>query len=179
MAYTAGNLTLLRENVFQYVAGDDGIATVNTAGYFNNTDDQLPLAAGDTIVCICSDGNVMLQVDSVSSGSVTTKVFDALMAVETGATTANFPAFGVTQFGATSAKSYTIDTPIKGAMKVLFCTAGATGALQTVNTGSTGITWNGTADDAVFNGAGDALWVVGASATRWLVVANTGTVAFS
>lgn len=76
MAYTAGNLVSIANaigwNEYYYNAGSDAIATVNTAGYFNNTDDQLNLAANDIIHVKASDVTVRLRVVSVSSGSVTT-----------------------------------------------------------------------------------------------------------
>lgn len=42
-----------------------------------------------------------------------------------------------------------------------------------------GVTWDGTNDVATFADTGDALLVFAISATRWFVVANIGSVAFS
>lgn len=75
MAYTAGNLHLLAgapgDLSYTYDSGSDTQATVATAGYFNNTDDDLNLTVDDVIWCQCADGNMWLRVASLSSGSVT------------------------------------------------------------------------------------------------------------
>ena len=55
MAYTAGNLALLSSaNGFNHYRYDtlDAAATVDGSGYFNNSDDTLNLAVGDTIDAI-------------------------------------------------------------------------------------------------------------------------------
>ena len=52
MAYTAGNLTLLSQgNGFSHYRYDttEANTSVDAAGYFNNTDDNLNLAVGDII----------------------------------------------------------------------------------------------------------------------------------
>jgi len=52
MAYTAGNLVLMANgNGFNHYRYDttDTAATVDTSGYFNNSDDDLNLAVGDVI----------------------------------------------------------------------------------------------------------------------------------
>src|SRR3990167_9985291 len=77
MAYTAGGLHLRAgapgDLMYTYDAGSDSMFTVATAGYFNNTDDDLNLTVDDIIFCDCTDGNMWLQVASISSGSVTTQ----------------------------------------------------------------------------------------------------------
>ena len=55
MAYTAGNLVLLNSaNGFGQYRYDttDELTTVEAAGYFNNKDDTLNLAKGDTIMVV-------------------------------------------------------------------------------------------------------------------------------
>lgn len=52
MSYTAGNLVLLSQgNGFGHYRYDttDTAVTVDSAGYFNNTDDELNLRVGDII----------------------------------------------------------------------------------------------------------------------------------
>jgi hypothetical protein len=58
--------------IYSY-SSDDAIATINTAGYFNNIDDNVNLQAGDMILAKGSDGEQWLNVVSVSSGAVTTR----------------------------------------------------------------------------------------------------------
>jgi len=59
---------------YTYKSDTDTQATVSTAGYFNNTDDDINLAADDKIKVIGDQGGYELKVISVSSGSVTTGV---------------------------------------------------------------------------------------------------------
>lgn len=183
MAYVAGKLTSVGNSFgwtqYFYDAGTDGVVTVNTAGYFNNTDDKLNMGAGDEIFVKASDGNVTLKVISVSSGSVTTDIKEVGLPVETGTTTTNLRANGLSVLNSTAAQVFTMDPPYKGALKVLFAQIATTAASHTVNTGSTGITFEGTNDVATFDGAGDCLVLLGLSATRWAVLANSGSVAFS
>lgn len=103
--------------------------------------------------------------------------------VETGSTAADLANRGITQFGATAAKTYDLAAPVEGAVKVLFCTDASTAAIQTVRA-STGATINffSTAGDehiAKFSQDGDSIVLVGLSSVRWGVVANIGAVAFS
>lgn len=90
MAYTAGNLALLSSvNGFGLYRYDttDGITTVDTGGYFNNTDDDLKLGAGDLIHVITwstvrtgtiSDVSLVIvtTVDSAGSVNVSTDIFE-------------------------------------------------------------------------------------------------------
>jgi hypothetical protein len=100
-------------------------------------------------------------------------------AVETGSTAASFDPLGATVFGSTAAKSYTLgDTPV-GGFKYLRCTAGTTAALQTVNSPSTSVTFDGTKRKLVFNAANDAVILLRESATRFAIYANVGSVAVS
>ena len=79
MAYVAANLYFHdgypgRGASYTYKSDTDTRATVMTAGYFNNSDDDLNLTADDTIVVIGDQGGYILRVDSISSGSVSTEV---------------------------------------------------------------------------------------------------------
>lgn len=79
MAYSAANL-YNRDSMppgfasYFYKSDTDTQATVSAAGYFNNTDDNLNLAADDKIKVTGDQGGYELKVISVSSGSVTTGV---------------------------------------------------------------------------------------------------------
>lgn len=100
-------------------------------------------------------------------------------AIETGSTAAAFNAMGATRFGAATAKTYTLgDTPI-GSQKILRCTQGSTSALQTVNSGSTAITFDGTKRNLKFNAADDAVILLRETATRYSIISNVGSVAVS
>ncbi len=79
MAYTAGNLYDSGVNYpgfrqYTYKSDTDVQATVLAAGYFNNTDDDLNLTVDDQIQVTGDQGNYMMSVVSISSGSVTTKL---------------------------------------------------------------------------------------------------------
>jgi len=76
MAYSAGNLHVIGGSsvgnlLYHYDYTTDSLATIMTAGYFNNTDDNLNLTAGDMILVNAADGTALVEVSSVSSGSVT------------------------------------------------------------------------------------------------------------
>lgn len=180
MAYTAGNLHLLAggapgKYTYQYDAGSDASATVAAAGYFNNTDDELNLAVDDLIVARCSDAVVTLIVASISSGAVTTRGVSEDI-VDVGSTSANAPATGVTELTSTGAITVTLDAPFRGARKRLFKSASST-AIITVDADTA--TFDGSNSSATFDGAGEALDLVGLSATRWAIVSNTGSVGLS
>ena len=57
---------------YVYKSDTDTRATVEAAGYFNNEDDLLNLAADDEIQVIGDQGGYTLKVVSISSGAVTT-----------------------------------------------------------------------------------------------------------
>lgn len=90
MAYTAGNLHLrtgaVGDLTYTYDAGSDTMATVAAAGYFNNSDDDLNLAADDLIWCQCTDGNMWLRVASATSGYVVTQYAGGNLPIQTFAT---------------------------------------------------------------------------------------------
>lgn len=77
MAYTAGNLVLMAHgNGFNHYRYDttDTAATVDTSGYFNNADDDLNLAVGDTI-------DVMVWGTAVRTGTVSAMTRHAVLSV--------------------------------------------------------------------------------------------------
>ncbi len=79
MTYKAGNIHSMGYgnagfNHYHYEAGADTIATVNTSGYFNNTDDNLNMQTNDLVTATCSDGSAQLIVTGVSAGVVTTVI---------------------------------------------------------------------------------------------------------
>ena len=79
MAYSASNLynhgTGYPGNAYYtYKSDTDTRETVMTAGYFNNSDDDLNLTADDSIFVVGDQGGYTLRVDAVSSGSVATEL---------------------------------------------------------------------------------------------------------
>jgi hypothetical protein len=79
MAYSASNLynhgTGYPGNAYYtYKSDTDTRQTVMTAGYFNNSDDDLNLTADDTIFVVGDQGGYTLRVDAVTSGSVATEL---------------------------------------------------------------------------------------------------------
>ena len=186
MAFDTSNLALLAhgndEKLFYYDSGSDTLATVNTAGYFNNTDDDIRMTAGDRIIVDASDGDAMLRVASVSSGSVTTVVAGEVSEVETldsGDTATTLSNTGTTELTGNTTGTFVMSAPFKGAEKKIIRTSSDTSATLTVNHGDTTITFDGTNDDLTFDGAGEAITLVGKSATRWLIMSNQGSVGAS
>jgi hypothetical protein len=77
MAFAAANLYNINSDPpgfakYTYKSDTDTRATVEAAGYFNNSDDLLNLAADDEIKVIGDQGGYTLKVVSVTAGSVTT-----------------------------------------------------------------------------------------------------------
>lgn len=89
----------------------------------------------------------------------------------------NLKAGGVSTIASTSgAKSYTLDAPVPGVRKTIWCTAGSTANTSKVTSSAS---FDGTNFAATFNAAGDALELVGLSATRWGIIANLGSVSLT
>lgn len=90
MAYTAGNLHLRAgapgDLSYTYDATADTLATVLTAGYFNNTDDDLNLTVDDLLFIQAADGNCWARVSALSSGSVTLQFASGNLPIQTAGT---------------------------------------------------------------------------------------------
>ena len=96
------------------------------------------------------------------------------MRLSAGTTAANFGNTGITTFGATAAKTYDLDVPFAGAIKVLFCLDGATGAIQKVRgaSGSDFFSTAGAKEVLQFNHDGEAALLFGRSTTQWIVLSQ-------
>jgi hypothetical protein len=77
--------------------------------------------------------------------------------------------------GSEAAAAGTIAAPVAGSILIVFCSDGTNDCTLTLTAG----TFDGINEIATFADAGDALILYGLSATRFLVVTNTGTVALS
>lgn len=72
----------------------------------------------------------------------------------------------------------TLDAPTPGD-ELYIIDGSASGTAAHTITLPAGVTWDGTNDVATMNAPGDALHVMAISATRWLILENIGSVAFS
>lgn len=185
MAFSATGLVLLShgndKKMFRYDSTADTLATINTAGYFNNTDDNIRMVAGDLIYVKASNTTAVLVVSSVSSGSVTTAVAESVVYHEdiAGSTaTLTASATGITNLTSTGVQTVALTIPFAGAYKSIIKT-GASTAIITVTSGSTAVTFNGTNTNLTFDAAGEAVVLTGLSATRWAILSNEGTVGAS
>lgn len=196
MAYTAGNLHLRAgapgDLSYTYDAGSDAMATVVAAGYFNNSDDSLALVVDDRIWCQCTDGNMLLRVSALSSGSVTTQwAGGALLPLQTHATGASGADMQALTIG-----MYEVGTTIATASRSILPApyAGAEVLVQKVDSGTqlfefdAGASGTGTAPVALglagtavtfdvsgnrritMHFEGEMFHVVGSSSSRWRVV---------
>jgi hypothetical protein len=189
MAYTAGNLHLRAgapgDLSYTYDAGSDTLATVLTAGYFNNTDDDLVLTVDDLIFVQATDGNCWARVSAVSSGSVTLQFAGGNLPIQTAATgTAaeraslliGFYEIGsATAAGDCTASRYVLPTPYPGAeVQVRRTDSGTLGRSFDAGgsaTGETGITFDGVGNRRItLTREGEGFHVVGSSTTRWRIV---------
>jgi len=190
MAYTAGNLHLLGvapgDCSYTYDAGSDTMATVITAGYFNNTDDALGLAVDDLVWCQCTDGNVWVRVSALSSGSVTVQFAGGNLPIQTHATGTAAPQGALLSVGyyevgtsiATASRSV-LPTPYPGAevrvRKVDSGTmnfgfdAGASDSEVSVGLGGgTGVTYDSVGNRRIIlRFEGESFHAVGSSTSRW------------
>lgn len=184
MAYTAGNLHLLSGGApgrytYEYDASSDSMATVAASGYFNNTDDALNLVVGDKIAASCSDGEVVLRVESLSSGAVTTTPIGGDGPYNGDVSAANATlAFGFSEIGSGTGSTFTLPTPVVGG-KVRVQVTGTATETREVVTSATGVTLNAQGDRTIPLDA-ETQWVdlLAVSTTRWAILGGTyGTLA--
>ena len=94
----------------------------------------------------------------------------------TASTAANISNIGLTQITSTAAKTYTLDAPAQGCVCEIIYTGSST-TVQTVASGSTSISFNGTTGTQLtFNGINEAVILKGISTTRWAIMSNVGSV---
>ena len=184
MAYTAGSLHLRAgapgDLMYTYDAGSDTMFTVATAGYFNNTDDDLNLVVEDLIFCDCTDGNMWLRVTSISSGSVTCQyaggdlptlapATDTDATLGGGFTTAGYAEYGTSLNG--TATRFVLPTPYKGCVvHVQKVDAGTQECeFDAGGSGATSITYDGSNRRILLKNEGEGFRVRATSATRWRI----------
>lgn len=178
MAYASNTLVNISggppgSSVYHHDAGDDTMATVAAAGYFNNTDDNLNLAVDDVILSICSDGDMFHRVVSLSSGSVTT----APMSFEgpwngTFGSASVAVSLGINEDNGT-ASTYTLAAPVIGRKLTIYKSTTSSGHVFT--TDSTGTTLNAAGDRTITLDAVDtSIELLAVSATRWVILNKEG-----
>lgn len=188
MTFNSANLHLQPGAVgnlaYIYDAGADTMATVLAAGYFNNDDDDINLAAEDRIWAQCADGNMVLRVSSVNAttGVVTCQYAGgALPPVQTFATgtAANLTqlSVGFYEVGTSiaTATRAILPAPYPGAEVIVrkvdsgsrLFTFDAGGSATTAG-GGTGVTFDSVGNRRItLNAEGEGFHVVGTSSTRW------------
>ena len=180
MAYTANTLVANASaapgnQVYFHDAGSDSMATVLTAGYFNNTDDNLNFAVDDVIYSNCSDGDVWHRVSAVSSGSVTTQVVSGEGPWNDDKSTAS-QAFsvGISELGTGTATAFVLPTPYPGAKVTVFQSGTAT--VKTIAVSSSGVTIDDTGSTTItLTGSETAnVTLLGVSTTRWAIIGGSG-----
>ena len=164
---------------YTYDATADTMATVATAGYFNNTDDDLNLTVDDLIWCQCGDGNMWQRVSAISSGSVTTQFAGGNLPIQTPGTGTAVAIGVIMSVGyyevGTSISTATrlgLPTPYPGAeVKVVKVDSGtevmhfdAAGSV-----GATAVTYDGSNRRIRLGVEGESFHVVGTSTTRWRI----------
>lgn len=179
MAYTANTLVLNASGPpgqleYNHDAGSDSMATVLTAGYFNNTDDNLNLTVDDVIFSVCSDGDIWHRVSAVSSGSVTTQTVGGAGPwngdFSTGAATPTIP-IGVNEMGTGTATSYLTPTPYPGAKLSVYNSGTSTGAV--INVSSSGVTFTESGDTSIIITATTGNFeLLGTSTSTWAIVSG-------
>lgn len=161
--------------VYYHDAVADTMVTVLTAGYFNNTDDDLNLVADDLIFSQCGDGDIWHKVSAVSAGSVTTQLVSGEGPwngdVSTG--TAGVPLLaGVSELGTGTATDFGTITPYIGAKITAFQSGTAT--VNTISISSSGVTFNEKGDTTITITAGTGgVSLLGVSATQWAIVGGS------
>ena len=180
MAYTEGALHLRAgapgDLTYTYDAGSDALATVLTAGYFNNTDDLLNLTVDDLIFIQAGDGNCWARVSAITSGSVTLQFAGGNLPVNTMATgtdsgvlvTLSVGYYEVGSENSTASRGV-LPTPYGGAEVIVRKIGSGTQALEfdAGGSGATSITYDGTSRRITLRLEGEGFHVVGSSTTRW------------
>ena len=174
--------------IYAYMSGDDTLATINTAGYFNNTDDNIELKAGDVIHVKGTDGNATLRVDAVSSGSVTTYGMGSVGLARdlTAASTLTAEDSGATLFlNSATEFATTLPAPQAGVSFRFICKAAPASASYTIVTAdSANILIGGinelevdTGDDGPYDADGDTITFVDSVAVvgDWVSLVSDGT----
>lgn len=183
MAFNSANLHLqpgaVGDMYYLYDAGDDSMLTVAASGYFNNTDDNINLAAEDLIWCQCTDGNFFLRVSSVSSGAVTTQFAGGNLPINTFATgtaaeLSGSVFVGFMEFGATvsTASRVVLPTPYPGAEFLAVRIGSATAQIEfdAGGSGATAIVFDAIGNRRISTRyEGEWFHVVGSSTTRWRI----------
>ena len=195
MAYTAGNLHLRAgapgDLSYTYDATADTLATVLTAGYFNNTDDDLALAVDDLLWIQAGDGNCWGRVSALDSGSVTLQFAGGNLPAQTLGTNTNTATAGdsaakakgmpvgayedgsATAGGDSTASRYVLDAAYPGAEVFVRRTDAGT-ALHTFDAGAsdaTAITFDNLGNRRfIIQQENEFFHVVGVSTTRWRIL---------
>ncbi len=185
MAYTAGTLHLRAgapgDLTYTHDAGSDTMATVLTAGYFNNTDDDLNFTVDDLIWSQCTDGNFWHRVSAISAGSVTTEFAGGNLPVRTPATgtvvetsdpilIGQYEIGTATAAGDSTASRYVLPTPYQGAEILVQKNDSGTQLFEwdAGGSGATGITYDAVGNRRItLQTEGEYFHVVGVSTTRW------------
>lgn len=181
MAFDSSNLHLLAgapgDLSYTYDAGSDTMATVAAAGYFNNTDDNLNLTVDDRIWCQCTDGNMVLRVSALSSGSVTCQwaggAIPPIQTFSTGTAAAlNTLSVGYYEVGTSiaTASRNVLPTPYGGAEVIVRKVDSGTQvfSFDAGGSGATGVTYDSVGNRRILlRFEGEGFHVVGTSSTRW------------
>jgi hypothetical protein len=184
MAYTAGTLHLRAgapgDLTYTHDAGSDTMTTVLTAGYFNNSDDNLNMTADDLIWSQCTDGSFWHRVSAVSSGSVTTQFAGGNMPVgspgTSSATAVKTLTVGHYEVGTsiTKATRFVLPTVYAGAEVIVRRDDSGSKIIQfdAGGSGATGVTYDSVGNRVIkLQTEGEGFHVVGVSATRWRIYA--------
>lgn len=180
MAFDTSNLHLYGvaegDRTFTYDAGSDTMATVATAGYFNNTDDNQAFGADDLIFCQCTDGNMWLRVSAVSSGSVTCQFAGGNNPVQTHSTgtaaALNTLTYGYYEVGTSiaTATRNVLPTPYPGAEVIVrkVDSGTQTFVFDAGGSGATGVTYDAVGNRRItLRFEMEGFHVVGSSTSRW------------
>ena len=162
---------------YDYRTEDDTMATVEAGGYFNNSDDDVNLAAGDFIRVYATDGMMMIRVSSISSGSVTTQAMDAPGPInvtgDTDTATSTLD-YGHTEHATGSASKAFIPAPFAGAVFefMIGATVGTVTSCELVTAATTqtlDVAGHRTVTIGRLTGGDGFIQLVGKSSTRWVI----------